>query len=757
MNSPALKVLSRENGVVMLGGVSGSGMIGLARMCLQKGLKVFGSDLQKTEEVAALESGGLIFFSEDTQPPVETLDLVVCSSALRADHPLRQWAEDHQVPIVGRAEMLAALLDDSEVILVVGTHGKTTSAVLLAHALRKLGNDISFYIGAEVPLFGTSAHLGQDKLAVIEADESDGSFTHFKPAHVIVLNIEEDHLDHYAGLAEIQAAFRQVVERCKGQRVICADDATACETLKHLTGSVLYGFSEGADIKGTEWEGRSAGSSFTAQFSEHQTYEVQVALNGKHNALNVLGVASLCVRLGYDAEKVAGLFADVRGARRRFEVLVSNQFGTVVDDYAHHPTEIRATVKAARKAASKRLVAVFQPHRFSRTEKLMDRFEGCFEGADDVYLADVYGAGEKASQGDAGQKLSEVVSRSHDKVCYQASVDRLICEIRKNWQTGDLLLVMGAGNINRLAYQISSELTQAEEVEKLVGDAGQCLLYEPLSKHTTLRVGGPTDVWVNISSEEALAELLYYAKTRTKLIHFIGRGTNLLVKDNGIRGICCHLSGGDFERLNFAGNRIIAGAGVKLKNIVSEAKKRDLGGLEFMEGIPGNLGGALCMNAGAMQSWTFEVVESVRVMNLDGEVRDIAREDIEVKYRHVPLFNDHIAIGATLRVENRNRDQINQIIKGYSEKRWKSQPPKPSAGCSFKNPSEIPAGKLIEELELKGKKIGGAAISAVHGNFIVNDGGATSGDVLALIELIKHEAMEKRGIKLETEVIILGE
>jgi len=418
--------------------------------------------------------------------------------------------------------MLAALLNDREVILVVGTHGKTTSAVLLAHALRKLGRDISFYIGAEVPLFGTSAYLGQDALAVIEADESDGSFTYFKPSHVLVLNIEEDHLDHYSGLDEIKAAFRKVVDRCEGHRIVCGDDPVASDTFRDTENVITYGFDGNASVIGSHWKAASTGSSFTADFKHHREYQIDVALNGQHNAYNVLGVVAMCVSLGYEAEEVTGLFGDVRGARRRYEVLISNDYGTVVDDYAHHPTEIQATVQAARKKTGGRLVAVFQPHRFSRTEKLMERFVGCFEGADEVYLTDVYSAGEKTTDSEVGRKLAAVVSSSHSAVTFQETLEELILHIRNHWQAGDTLLVMGAGNINRVAKDVGAELLQAEELAGIVDGNGNCSLYEPMSKHTTLKVGGPADAWVKVESEKTLSEIIYYAKERSKYIQVIG-------------------------------------------------------------------------------------------------------------------------------------------------------------------------------------------------------------------------------------------
>jgi UDP-N-acetylenolpyruvoylglucosamine reductase len=237
----------------------------------------------------------------------------------------------------------------------------------------------------------------------------------------------------------------------------------------------------------------------------------------------------------------------------------------------------------------------------------------------------------------------------------------------------------------------------------------------------------------------------------------LGRGSNLLVRDGGVRGAVISLAHPNFGRIEVLGERLRCGAGAKLKNVAVEAKRHGLSGVEFLEGIPGSVGGALRMNAGAMGGATFDVVESVRVMDFNGNVRDLAGREIKTEYRCCPFLKDHIALAAVFKCLSTSREEIERRMNEFSNKRWESQPAAPSAGCMFKNPPMIPAGKLIDELGLKGTRVGGAMVSAEHGNFIVNDGTATARDVLELIELVKKRVKQERGIDLHTEVEIIGE
>jgi len=280
---------------------------------------------------------------------------------------------------------------------------------------------------------------------------------------------------------------------------------------------------------------------------------------------------------------------------------------------------------------------------------------------------------------------------------------------------------------------------------------------EPLAKRTTLRVGGPADCYVEPANEEDLAAVLRFCGVHRLPFFLLGRGSNLLVRDGGIRGVVICLAHPHFSRVGVTGHHLYCGAGAKLKEVAMEAKRHSLTGLEFLEGIPGSVGGALRMNAGAMGSWIFDVVESIRFADYQGRAHERDGAGAKAEYRSCPLLDNHIALSAILKGHPAARDVIAQRMSTFNQKRWASQPAAPSAGCIFRNPEAIPAGKLIEELGLKGTRVGGAMVSMEHGNFIVTQGKATAADILKLIEVIRQRAKTERGIGLQTEVQIVGE
>ncbi len=297
----------------------------------------------------------------------------------------------------------------------------------------------------------------------------------------------------------------------------------------------------------------------------------------------------------------------------------------------------------------------------------------------------------------------------------------------------------------------------AAELARRVTPATVLRRNEPLARRTTLRVGGPAEIYVEPASEADLVAVVQACAARDVRFLVLGRGSNLLVRDGGIRGVVISLAQPAFSAIEIVGERLQCGAGAKLKQVAVAARRAGLSGLEFLEGIPGSVGGALRMNAGAMAGATFDVAETLRVMSPAGAVRDLAAAEVPVAYRSCALLKNHIALGAVLRGRPASVEAIEQRMKTFSQKRWDSQPAAPSAGCCFKNPATIPAGKLIEELGLKGERIGGAMVSLEHGNFIVNDGTATARDVLDLIALVQQRAQVERGIELHTEVEIVGE
>ncbi|MEN9576078.1 MAG: hypothetical protein RL514_3933 [Verrucomicrobiota bacterium] len=304
---------------------------------------------------------------------------------------------------------------------------------------------------------------------------------------------------------------------------------------------------------------------------------------------------------------------------------------------------------------------------------------------------------------------------------------------------------------------ITTPADLAAELAALLAPASVLRRNEPLAKRTTLRVGGPAEIYVEPADESELATVLRFCHDHDVSFFLLGRGSNLLIRDGGIRGVVIHLGAPAFSHIEVDGEQLRCGAGAKLKDIALTAKRHGLGGLEFFEGIPGNLGGALHMNAGAMNAWTFEAVETLRFMDYDGTAYERAAREVPTTYRSCPLLKSAVALGAVLKGRPAPREQIEAKLAECQQKRWASQPKEPSAGCIFKNTKTVPSGKLVDELGLKGTRVGGAVVSGIHGNFIINDGTATACDVLALIEVIRRTAREQRGVELETEVEIIGE
>jgi UDP-N-acetylenolpyruvoylglucosamine reductase len=295
------------------------------------------------------------------------------------------------------------------------------------------------------------------------------------------------------------------------------------------------------------------------------------------------------------------------------------------------------------------------------------------------------------------------------------------------------------------------------ELRQLVSAATLLRRDEPLAKRTTLRVGGPADLYAEPSSENDLGVLAKFCKEHQLPMFVLGRGSNLLVRDGGLRGLVICLAQSAFSGIQVSGDRLRCGAGARLKAVAIEAKRAGLSGLEFLEGIPGSIGGALRMNAGAMGGSMFGVVLSVRSIDLCGRIQERPASAMSVSYRSCASLVSEIALEAELRGSPEARETIEKRMAEFSRKRWESQPAASSAGCMFKNALTIPAGKLIEELGLKGTRVGGAMVSLEHGNFLINNGNATARDVLELIELVRARAKRERDIDLQTEVEIIGE
>jgi UDP-N-acetylmuramate--L-alanine ligase/UDP-N-acetylenolpyruvoylglucosamine reductase len=706
-----------------------------------------------------LQRLGLRFYEQHRPEHACPADLVVFSSAIKSDNPVLVTGRDSGKPVVRRAEALAAIMRAKRGIVVAGMHGKTTTSAMTAHVLREGGLHPSHYVGAEIPILGTNAHWDpRGEYFVSEGDESDGTLRCFHPEHALILNIEEEHLDFYSDLAAIEEVFARLIEQTSGTVFYNIDDANTARLCATGKNTISFGFSDAADYRGAQVDLHSFSSDFCVYFREQKLGEAVLNVPGPHNVHNALGVIALAVELGIPFKKIAASLRKFEHARRRFEIKYESERFLLVDDYAHHPTEIRATLKTARATGRKRVLAMFQPHRYSRTQALCTWFGGAFHDADRLVVTDVYPASESPIPGISGQTIvDEVLKRGHRAATYQPSFDRIHCDIGNALDVGDLVLSLGAGNIHEQLSILAADLVIAEKLRAIVGESGDVRLYEPLSKHTTLRVGGPAQLWVEPQTESAFAALIRFCRDENLSLFVMGRGSNLLVRDGGIRGVVVHPYGGDFDKIEINGSEITAGAGVKLREVAYAARAANLGGLEWMEGIPGAVGGGLRMNAGAMGAQTFENVARVRYLDTEGNPHVKNRDELEVFYRRFPLLENNFAISATFHAQPAERAKIDERLRESQEKRRTTQPVAKSAGCIFKNPNSVPAGKLVDELGLKNLRVGNARVSGVHGNFIVNDGGATATEMLELIDRIKQTAKTKRGIELETEVQIVGE
>jgi UDP-N-acetylmuramate--alanine ligase len=677
-------------------GVCGSGMSGLARLLIAKGHQVSGSDLVSAAHAEAYIPAGIRYFEGHHASHVDGSALVVFSSAIAPENPERRAAEELGVLAVRRAECLVVLAETKSAYVVAGSHGKTTTSSMLTHVLRQADLNPSHYIGAQVPLLGANAAWTDGAPFVVEADESDGTLALFAPEASLILNIEEEHLDFYQDIEAIVQVFATLCERTRGPIVYCADDKNSVLLCSHSAQGVSYGLSELAHYRALDVRLENFCSRFSVLRRGQLLGEIALEVPGAQNVSNALGVVALATELGIAWNQIVSALAEFRGAARRFEVKYHSEDYMVVDDYAHHPTEVKATLAAARNSGWKRVLALFQPHRYSRTKALLGEFAGAFHDADEIFITEIYAASEAAMAGVTGEGLAEAVrADNHAKVHYEPTLGRLRAAVNSFLQPGDLVITLGAGDIHRVALHLAQGLTWFTELRALLQTDSVLKRDEPLHKHTTMRIGGPAQLWFEPIDEEDLKLGLRFAHERGIPVTFIGRGSNLLIRDGGILGLCVHLGRPYFSRIEVEGDYVTVGAGARLKQIVAEGRKHDLGGFEFMEGIPGNLGGALRMNAGAMQGWTMEVVESVRSIDTLGHVHEIEKDDLEIHYRNVPHFQSHIAVSARLKGKRSSKEEINEKLKAYSGKRWSSQPAAPSAGCIFKNPGPLPAGRLI--------------------------------------------------------------
>ncbi|MGF1753246.1 UDP-N-acetylmuramate--L-alanine ligase [Vibrio makurazakiensis] len=447
-------------------GIGGAGMSGIAEVLLNEGYQITGSDLAENPVTLRLTEKGATVFIGHQESNVANASVVVVSTAINEENPEIVAARQLRIPIVRRAEMLAELMRFRHGIAVAGTHGKTTTTALVTQIYSEAGLDPTFVNGGLVKSVGTNARLGSSRILIAEADESDASFLHLQPMVSIVTNIEADHMDTYGGDFEVlKQTFIDFLHNLPfyGQAVMCVDDPVVRELIPQVSRQVItYGFSEDADVRIENYHQQGQQGKFTVVRKGKANLDITLNIPGRHNALNASAAIAVATEDDVSDEAILKAMAGTQGTGRRFDHLgefdTGNGVAMLVDDYGHHPTEVDVTIQAARSGwEDKRLVMVFQPHRYSRTRDLYDDFANVLEQVDVLILLDVYSAGEQPIAGADGRALSRTIrGRGRVDPIFVPDIASLPSVLANVVQGGDLVLTQGAGDVGKVAKQLAT-------------------------------------------------------------------------------------------------------------------------------------------------------------------------------------------------------------------------------------------------------------------------------------------------------------
>jgi len=465
-----MKALGTDIGTIHFVGIGGIGMSGIAEVMHQLGYKVQGSDASDSYVVEKLRKSGIPVSIGHSPDNLGDAAIVVCSTAIKDSNPEVQAAAERRLPRVKRAEMLAELMRMQKTVAVAGTHGKTTTTSMIAALLDGGGLDPTVINGGIINRYGSNARLGKSDWWVIEADESDGSFLRLDGTIAVVTNIDPEHLDHYGDFDGVKDAFVEFVENVPfyGLAVLCVDHPEVQTIIGRIRDRriVTYGFSALADVRAENVTPVPGGTTFDALIldkdGERRSLAVHVPIPGRHNVQNALAAIAVALELGISDDTIVAAFEKFEGVKRRFTHAGEADGAVVIDDYAHHPTEIRAVLAAAREGAQGRVIAVVQPHRYTRLRDLMDDFQSAFNDADVVFVAPVYPAGEEPIEGVDSDALAEGLrAHGHRMVRSVADLDDLCGALRDLAAEGDMIICMGAGDITKWAAGLANGICAA--------------------------------------------------------------------------------------------------------------------------------------------------------------------------------------------------------------------------------------------------------------------------------------------------------
>jgi UDP-N-acetylmuramate--alanine ligase len=777
-------------------GIGGSGLSAIATVLIERGDIVSGSDTADSTFLEEVRNLGAQVFIGHAPEHVAGADAVIISSAVRSDNPEVEAARAAGIPVYKRVEFFGPLTAGKRTIAVAGTHGKTTTTGEIAFLLARCGMDPTFITGGALPDFlGANARAGRGEYFVIEADEYDRAFLGLHPWLAVITNLEYDHPDCFPTERDLEAAFGEFLDRVspEGSVVACADSEGAMRAVaayakrKPDARVVTYALKAQADWRAENIRTNAGGGSdFSVMHTGENLGTANSRLPGRHNVQNALAALCAMDACGVSFVRAAEALPYFRGADRRFEVMGEAGGVTIVDDYAHHPSEIRATLSAARQRfPDRRIWALWQPHTFSRTRALADSFAASFADADRVMVLPVYRAREPF---DETFSLEELVRKIGPKEAYMIQgLDDAVAVLGRELTTGDVLLTLSAGDANRVGVELLRRLRSRQAIREsaapgFVLPMGQLRTRfgdrlregELLSFHSAARLGGPADALLEAHSAAELAELLTWAWAQNIPCVVLGASSNVLISDSGCRELVIINRARDFAVRPVAeegGSTAIlwAESGAMLGAIARQTAQQGWSGLEWAVGIPGTIGGAVAGNAGAFGG---DIAGSLRVAEILQRselgqpkgfqpvrtMMDAAA--LEFDYRSSRLRRmpgAGIVLSAEFSVTRCEPSEAITRIGEFLARRKRTQPPGASLGSMFKNPPGDFAGRLIEAAGLKGQHLGDAEISMQHANFFLNLGNARAEDVFGLMKLARQTVQEKFGVHLEPEIEFVGD
>lgn len=783
-------------------GIGGIGMSGLARILLAWGYRITGSDAAASGVTEALQELGVdVVIGHDDPTFASLADILVTTPRAEVNARVEvDAAKAAGVTHVQRGQMLAMLANARRSIAVAGSHGKSTTTGMLSSALRTLGADPSYAIGAILAETGLNAAPGNGPHMPVEADEFARAFLWLRPEVAIVTSVSYDHPDIYATQEDYDEAFVEFTKGILsgGRLVIPSDDDGARRVLSAVRTQgelpfevVTFGSDDEAD-----WRVAYGDRGGTVTLPDGRSLPVSPTVAGRHNVRNTVAAAIALEALGFAPEQAIAALVQFSGVGRRFEHKGIFDGIDVVDDYAHHPDEIAATVHAARERFPiRRVIVAFQPHTYSRTKLLLEEFGISLSLADEVVLLEIYPSGEKDEFGVHSSDLFARLTTPAHQVAGPIEAAAKLAEIAR---AGDVVLTLGAGDITsvgnallkhlkeRAPKQVSPDPEAAparparpvvrrprtEKAPSIAIPGHEHLKIQPdasMSLYTTMRIGGPADFLVRVQEPEDMVVATQWAADQGMPVNVIGGGSNLLIGDRGIRGlvIVARTPGERATALLAAEDeddrvRVTVGAQAPLSWVGRYCAEQGWAGMDWGVGLPGQIGGATVNNAGAHGTELKDHLVEVEILHADGTVTRQPATWMESGYRRTRIKvaerpRPWTILRSIFLLPKDDPAKLVALADEHAEFRKRTQPTGACSGSTFANPPGDYAGRLIEQAGLKGFAIGAMQLSPKHANWVVNTGGGTAVDAWALIEHARATVFERFGIDLHPEIERVGD